>query len=500
MAPLFDFEGCADERPVHRLRMAVQCSSVSPNSMIIQSRIQQLKGPAFAVAISAATMIAASGAAMAASDNWPQWRGPTQNGVAPKANPPTKWSETENIKWKVKVPGEGHATPIIWGDRVYLQAAVPTGKKVEPAVVAAPAEPPPGNRPPGGEGRGGRGGGRGFGGGKPTEELKFTLICLDRATGKTLWQKVAKEGLPHEGHHPTGAFASSSPVTDGEHVWAYFGSQGLHCYDWNGNLKWSQDLGDMRVANSFGEGSSPALHGDTIVVNWDHEGEDFIVALDKRTGKNIWRVGRDERTTWSTPYVVEHAGKAQVVTTATGKVRSYDLGTGEQVWEHAGLTRNSIPSPVSADGIVYVMSGFQGSALYAIKLGKTGDLTDSDSVVWKHAKSTPYVPSPLLVDGKLYFFSSNNEVLSCFNAKTGEVTIDAERIAGLKGIYASPIAASGRVYLVGRNGATVVLKASGALETLATNVLEESFDASPAAVGNELFLRGHSNLYCIAEK
>jgi outer membrane protein assembly factor BamB len=169
------------------------------------------------------------------------------------------------------------------------------------------------------------------------------------------------------------------------------------------------------------------------------------------------------------------------------------------VWEHAGLTRNTIPSPVTANGVVYVMSGFQGNALYAIKLGKTGDLTDSESVIWKHNKSTPYVPSPLLSGDRLYFFSSNNEILSCFDAKTGKPNYEAERIEGIKGVYASPIAANGRVYLVGRNGGTVVIKDSDKLEVLATNTLEEKFDASPVAVGKELFLRGHSNLYCIAE-
>ncbi len=334
---------------------------------------------------------------------------------------------------------------------------------------------------------------------KPNETFQFALICLDRATGKTLWQEVARETIPHEGRHATAAFASSSPVTDGEHIYAYFGSEGIYSYDFNGKLKWSQDLGDLRIFNTFGEGSSPALHGNTIVVNWDHEDADFIVALDKRTGKELWRVPRDEKTSWSTPLIVEVDGKAQVVTTATGRIRSYDLATGAQVWEHAGLTRNTVPTPVAADGIVYTMSGFQGNALYAIKLGKTGDLTDTDAVVWKHAKSTPYVPSPLLVDGRLYFYTGNNEIISCFDAKTGKPLIDAERMEGLKGIYASPIAAGGHVYLVSRNGGTVVLKASDKLEIAATNTLEEGFDASPVAVGKELYLRGRSNLYCIAE-
>lgn len=438
----------------------------------------------FALAISTSVTF---GAAADSGDTWPQWRGPNMDGVAPNANPPTAWSETQNVKWKVKLPGEGHATPIIWGNKVFIQAAIPSGKKIE---AATPAEPQP-------QEGGGRRGPRND---KPTEEYQFALVCLDRATGKTLWQKVARQALPHEGKHGTGSFASPSPVTDGQNVYAYFGSQGLYCFDMDGNLKWSEDLGDMRIKNSFGEGSSPTIHGDTIVINWDHEGDDFITALDKNTGKARWKNPRQESTTWSTPLIVQHGGKAQVVTTATGKVRSYDLATGEQVWEHAGLTQNSIPTPIARDGIVYVMSGFRGNALYAIKLGKTGDLTDTESVLWKHAKSTPYVPSPLLVGERLYFTSGNEATLSCFNAITGAPYYESERIEGPRGMYASPIAAKDRVYLAGRNGTSVVVKNSDKLEILATNTLDEAFDASPAAVGNELYLRGKSNLYCIAEK
>jgi outer membrane protein assembly factor BamB len=445
-------------------------------------------------------------AALGASvdENWPQWRGPHQDGVAPKADPPTTWSETKNVKWKVAIPGEGHATPIVWGDKIFVQTAVGTGKKPD-AGAPAPNEIGQGQerpRGPGGQGGrpGGPGGRGGFGGQPPTQSYQFTVMCLDRGTGKTIWKQIAREALPHEGHHPTGSFASPSPVTDGENVYAYFGSQGLYCYDMNGNLKWSQDLGDMKIQNGFGEGSSPALHGDTIVVAWDNEANDFVAALNKKDGAILWKKPREERTAWSTPLIVEHDGKAQVITTATGKVRSYDLKTGELIWEHAGLTRNTIPSPVAANGVAYVMSGFQGNALYAIKLGKTGDLTDSDSVIWKHGKSTPYVPSPLLSNDRLYFFSNNNEVLSCFDANTGKANYEGERIEGIKGVYASPIAANGRVYLVGRNGGTVVIKDSDKLEVLAANSLDETFDASPVAVGKELFLRGHSNLYCIAEK
>jgi len=430
----------------------------------------------------------AGAGAAAGGRNWPQWRGPLANGVAPAANPPTSWSETSNVKWKVKLPGSGTSSPIIWGDQLFVQTAVPTGKKTganPDAAAGAQA----------GQQRGGFGRSE-----APTEAYQFTLVCLDRKTGKTRWQKVAREETPHEGHHRDHGFSSYSPVTDGRHVYSYFGSRGVYCYDLDGNLKWKKDLGRMQTRNGFGEGSSPALHGDTLVINWDHEGADFIVALDKKTGDERWRQAREEDTTWATPLIVEHEGAAQVVTPGTRRIRSYDLKTGKLVWEATGLTANVIPTPVAANGTVYTMSGFRGNALLAIRLGREGNLTGTDAIAWSHGRSTPYVPSPLLYDHRLYFFAGNTGVLSCFDARTGKPLIDAERIEALPGVYASPVGAGGKVYLLGRNGAAVVIKHADKLEVLATNRLDDRFDASPAVVGDELFLRGQENLYCIAEK
>jgi outer membrane protein assembly factor BamB len=265
-----------------------------------------------------------------------------------------------------------------------------------------------------------------------------------------------------------------------------------------GKRVWEKDLGKQSTRNGFGEGSSPALHGDTLVINWDHEGEDFIVALDKKTGDERWRQKRDEPTTWTTPLVVEHAGRAQVVVAGSNRVRSYDLATGKEVWHCRGLTQNVIPTPVAADGVVYLTSGFRGAALLAVKLGREGDLTGTDAILWTHEKGTPYVPSPLLADGKLYLFSGNNGILSAFDVKTGKVLIDTQRI-DLSNVYASPVAAGGRLYFVGRDGTSLVMRHSGdKLEEVATNELSDPIDASPAVVGKELFLRGRENLYCIA--
>lgn len=430
----------------------------------------------------------------AASRNWPAWRGPLANGVAPEAKPPVEWSETKNVRWKVKLPGRGTSTPVIWDNQVFLLTAIPAGKKADakPAAEAAPA-PEPG-------GPVGRRGGRGGGGGmaeSPTEEQKFTVLALDRATGKTLWEHSPRKQLPHEGHHRDHGFASASPVTDGEHLIVSFGSFGLYGYDLRGKLLWEKDLGDMRTRNSFGEGSSPALSGKTLVVLWDHEGDDFIVALDKRDGKELWRQKRDEPTGWCTPLIVEHGGKKQVVVNGTNRARSYDLASGELLWEAGGQTANAIPSAVAGYDRVYVMSGFRGAALQAITLGKTGDLTGTAAIAWSHSKGTPYVPSPLLAGDLLYFFAGNNAMLSVFDAREGKPLLESERVEGLNGIYASPVAADGRVYLVGRDGGTVVAKQGPKLEVLATNRLDDGFDASPAPVGSELFLRGRQNLYCL---
>ena len=438
----------------------------------------------------------------AAESNWPHWRGPLDNGVAPQANPPTTWEEGRNVKWKIKLPGSGTATPIIWNNQIFIQTAIRSSKKPEAALnrpfssfagaVATQDAPPPRQRRPGGGG--------GMRSEKPTESYQFALVCLDRETGRTLWQKIAREEVPHEGHHPDHGFASPSPITDGTSVYAYFGSRGLHCYDLKGNLKWEKDLGRMQTKNGFGEGSSPALHGNTLVVNWDHEGDDFIVAFDKQSGKELWRQPRSEDTSWATPLIVEAKGKVQVVTSATRKIRSYDLATGKLLWECGGMSANVIPTPVASDEFVYPISGFRSYALLALRLDRTGDLTDSDAIAWKVNKSTPYVPSPLLYGNRLYFFSNNNGILSCFDAKTGKCLMDAERIDGLAGVYASPVGAAERLYLVGRNGVTVVIKNSDKLEVVSTNRLDEKFDSSPAIAGGELFLRGHEYLYCIAEK
>ena len=431
-----------------------------------------------------------------AASQWPSWRGPQANGVATDAHPPIQWSETNHVQWKVALPGRGSSTPILWDDQVFILTAIPTGPEAAAETADASGQPPDRSERP-------RRGGGGGGGGmvdRPTRAQQFTVLSFDRKTGKQRWTQSPRTQLPHEGHHKDHGFASASPVTDGKHLIVSFGSFGLYGYDLKGKLLWEKDLGDMRTRNSFGEGSSPALDGNTVVVLWDHEGDDFIVALDKRDGRELWRQTRDEPTGWCTPLIVSHGGRKQVIVNGTNKIRSYDLKDGKLLWECAGQTVNAIPSAVASQDRVFVMSGYRGNALQALRLDRSGDLTGTDGIVWSHAKSTPYVPSPLLVSDTLYFVSNNSALLSAFDAVTGKAHFEAERLDGLNGVYASPVAADGRIYVVGRDGNTAVLRHGSRLEVLSKNHLEDGFDASPAIVGRQIFLRGRQSLYCISEK
>ncbi|MBI5394596.1 MAG: PQQ-binding-like beta-propeller repeat protein [Verrucomicrobia bacterium] len=414
--------------------------------------------------------------------NWPQWRGPLANGVAPHGNPPVEWSETRNVQWKVALPGRGTSTPIVWENQVFILTAIPTGRKIEIKPDAVPPGPNAHMVDP------------------ASEAQRFTVMALDRATGKVRWQQTAREQVPHEGYHRDHGYASGSPVTDGKYLVAYFGSNGLFCYDLTGRLLWQKDLGRQRTRYGYGEGASPALHGHTVVILWDHEGEDFIVAFDVRDGKELWWQKRDEPTGWSTPLIIEHEGRWQVVANATNKARSYDLSTGELLWECGGQTLNAIPSPVAGLGLVFVTSGFRGNALYAMRPSSRGDIAGTPAVAWSKNKHTPYVPSPLLYGNLLYLPSGNNAVLSIIEASTGNPLVEAQRLEGLKGVYASPVGADNRVYLVGRDGGAVVLRKTDTLEVLARNRLEDGFDASPAIAGNQMFLRGRRSLYCLSAK
>jgi outer membrane protein assembly factor BamB len=417
--------------------------------------------------------------------NWPQWRGPAATGVAPHGNPPVTWSDTENVTWKVPIPGSGLSAPIVWGDRIFLTTAVRTDKPADPeAVKAAESDVPEWRRQ------------RGI---APEWVVEFVVLAVDRNDGRIVWSKTVREAAPHEGLHTDATWASNSAVTDGEYLIAHFGSNGTYALDLDGNLKWEVDLGDMTTRNGFGEGSSPVIHGNSVVINWDHEGPSFIVALDRATGKTVWKTDRDEVTSWSTPIVVEVGGKPQVIVSATGKTRGYDLANGKVVWEAGGMTTNTIPSPVYAGGRLLVTSGFRGNSLQAIDLSAAkGDLGGTEAILWSFDQDTPYVPSPLLYNDRIYFLKHNKAILSCFDATSGKPHYGPQRLEGIEGVYASIVGAAGRVYVVGRDGNTMVIKDGPEFEVLAVNKLDDHFDASPAIAGEDIILRGRENLYRIA--
>lgn len=423
------------------------------------------------------TAIALSFAGIATADNWPEWRGPNSNGLA-EGNPPVTWSETENIKWKVPVPGTASSTPIVWGDKLFITTS----------VMAGEPEPEPKERPKRGEAPK-----------APSIPYKFIVMCIDRATGATLWEHTAIEAVPHESHHPTSTFAPYSAATDGSLVWVSFGSRGLYCYDFDGNLKWSQDLFPMTMSNAFGEGISATLADETIIVLMDHEGESKLLAFDKISGEPRWEVLREEGSTWATPLVATIDGKQQVIANGMTHIKGYDAKTGEVLWASEGLDDATIPMPVIGHGNVYVASGYRKPKLRAIKLGGSGDLGDA-AKVWEVDKYTPYVGSPLLYDERIYVTRGLSGNLSCFNAMTGEAIYERENLEGISQVYASPVGVAGRIYIPGRKGTTVVVKHSDTFEILATNVLDDGFDGSPVVIGNELYLKGAANLYCIAEK
>ncbi len=415
------------------------------------------------------------------TESWPQWRGPMHTGAATKGNPPVHFGESQNLKWKTPIPGQGHATPIVWGDNIIIQTAVAT----EETAAQASANGGEGNR---------------MAPNQTDKVHEYKVLLVDRTNGHIIWDKTVAREWPQENTHELGSWASNSPCTDGEKIYAYFGSRGVYCLDFDGNIIWQRDFGQMQKHMSFGEGSSPYLHNDKLFVQWDHEGDSYLYALDKNSGETDWQVARDVNTSWSTPLVVEVNGQAQVITTATDQVKAYDFNTGKEIWHSTGLTRNVIPNPVYSDGILYAMSGFRGSAMQAIDISKAkGNITGTDAILWTYNQETPYTPQPLLMNGRLYFLRVNNGFLSCIDAKTGEPYYTKQNLEDISTLYSSPTGAPGRIYIAAK-GVVMVIKEGETFEVLATNNLDDNFHSSPVVVGNDLILRGFNTLYCFTDK
>ena len=404
------------------------------------------------------------------AQEWPSWRGPTADGVAAKtARPPIRWSAEENLVWKTALEGLGASSPVIAGDLIFITTAVPIDGVVDHKDKKA-----------------------------PVPEHRFLVLAYRRSDGALAWKVEVARGVPHEKGHVTGTFASASVVTDGKHVCAFFGSVGLFCLDTKGKLLWQRDLGQQKTLVAFGEGASPALHDGVLVVPWDHEETSFVVGLDVATGKQRWRQERATDSSWGTPLVIpafEAWGKSQVVLTGSDVTHAYDLDTGAPVWHCKGMSKNPVNTATFGSGHVFVQNSYKGNITQAIRLaGATGDVTKTH-VSWSTRKNASYVPASVHHDGLLYFLRNSTGVLSCLDARTGKVHYSAKKL-GIRKIHASPILANGHLYFAGRDGQVAVVKAGPKFEQVATNALDDVFDATPAAVGTNLYLRGQRFLYC----
>jgi len=436
--------------------------------------------------------------AMLRADNWPQFRGANGDGVSRESQLPTEWSSDKNIKWKATLAGYGWSQPIVWGDKVFVTSAVADTQK----------------KPSTGFGGGGKGG---FGKGQPPNvTYKWELYCLSAADGKVIWKQTAHEGKPTVSIHSSNTYATETPVTDGERVYTYFGMTGVYCYDFDGKQLWNVPLGSFNIALGYGSASSPVLHDGRLFIQCDNEQRSFIVALDGKTGKELWRTSRPERTSWSTPLIWKNKDRTEIVCLGSPKTRSYDPTTGKQFWELGGLVGQPHASMVASEDVLYVGTGgmpsfggggFGGGGganagskpLFAVKAGATGDITRSaEALAWQLPQGGPPMASPLLYEGHLYVLDQRSGLLSCYDAKTGK-QMYRERLSGSRGFTSSPWAAGGKVYCLDDNGQTCVVQAGAEFKLLGKNPLNEMCWSSPAIAGDAIFLRTVDRLYCIQQ-
>ncbi len=414
--------------------------------------------------------------------NWPQWRGPESSGVAPESNLGSRWSETENIVWKKALPGRGHSSPIIWGNRVFLTTAI-EGPVVEGA--SAPEHLINGKlwKHPDSVGA--------------DRQYTLKLLALDASNGKLVWERIAYEGTIFDDRHRRNTYATPTPVTDGKLVYAYFGTEGLYAYDFSGKPQWKYSPGKIPTLG-MGVGTSPVLYGNLLILQCDRElGEDsFIVALNKNTGKEVWKTPRKVQVSWSTPVIVRGPGRDELVTSGNEWIIAYDPRTGKELWRTKGLESNAIPTPVVGHGLVIVSAGFPKKKVVAIRPGGVGDITGTPHIVWSYDRGTAYVPSPVLYGDHLYLISDNG-ILTCLDARTGQVLYANGRVPVPATFMASLVAVDGKILQFSEDGDTFVVKAGPKHELLDTNSLGEPIYSTPAIAAGRLYIRAERHLYCI---
>lgn len=419
-----------------------------------------------------------------AESDWPQWRGPDGSGISDEKGLPEVWSAGQNVEWKTALPGRGHSSPVVWGNRVFLTTSIEG-----PVVPGAAAVQHIGWK------------------GEPNyvhpdsvgadREWTLKVLCIEASTGKLLWERTAYQGRVHDARHRKNSYASGTPATDGKQVYALFDAEGLYCYDFSGKLVWQASLGKI-AKGGMGYGMSPVLFDQLVILQCDQElGEgSFIAALDKRTGKEVWRTSRSNRRTWATPLLVREGSRWEIVTSGAELVIAYDPLSGQELWRCKGVVSHAIPSAVAGHGMAFFSAGSQAKRAFAVRLGGSGDLTDSASIVWKYDKGTAYVPSPILYGDYLYLMTDKG-LVTCLDARTGQLQYEGGRVPIPANFTASPVAYEGKILLLSEDGDAFVLKAGPKHEILSTHSMGEPIYASPAISRGRIFIRSEKSLFCI---
>jgi outer membrane protein assembly factor BamB len=417
--------------------------------------------------------------------NWPQFRGPSAAGVSANAALPEKWSATENVAWKTELPGRSWSSPIVWSDRVFLTAVVNQVESEAPKKGLYLG----GNRPE-----------------PPKSEHLWKVFCLDLVTGKVRWEKTVHQGAPQSPIHLKNSYGSETPVTDGERIYAVFGGIGVFAFTLEGTEAWSRRMEPRKMRYGWGTAASPVLHGNKLILVDDNEERAQLLALDAKTGKELWRVDRDEKSNWSTPFIWKNDRRTELITTGSRAVRSYDP-EGNLLWSFQGMSTITIPTPLAGGDFLFVTSGYVGDKLrplYAIRPGATGDITlksgetNNEFIAWSNSTGGPYNPSPLCYEGRLYVLYDRG-LISCFDANTGKLFFDRERLPEGFAFTSSPWAAGGRIFCLNEDGVCYVLRAGKTFELLRTNKLagDDMCMATPALSGDRLLIRTSARLYCI---
>jgi outer membrane protein assembly factor BamB len=434
--------------------------------------------------------VAILGSAALSAANWPQWRGPGGQGISRETQLPASWSPQQNIAWKAEVPGRGHSAPVVWNDRIFLTTAiegevVPGAKAVEHIDSGKPFLHPDSVG--------------------ADKKHTYKVLAYDGKTGKLLWEQSAWEGVPFDNRHRRSSYASPSVATDGSLVFAYFGAEGVFAYDMNGKPAWKANVGKVKTLG-LGAASSPVIFQDLLVLQCDDDegSESAIVALDLKTGKERWRTKRPVQVSWSTPVLVNvQAGpgspaRTELVTNGTEWIVAYDPATGKELWRTTGVQSNAIHTPIVGDGVVVVTAGFPAKKTIAIKPGGSGDITNTDRILWTYTKGTAYVVSPILYEGLVYLVNDRG-VVTAMDAGTGEIKYEGGRVPVPASFMGSPIAAAGKILMTSEDGDTFVIRAGPKHEVLATNSVGEPVYTTPAISNGRIYIRGEKHLFAVAQ-